>query len=98
MLLTSIHCFSYRFEDRSHLGPDYVPVSKSFARAKDRHEKVNARRVELITLNTPLVASYQSELENEKAILKTREAQAQSKDELDKILETEVSFWPIKFL
>lgn len=68
-----------------------MPVCKTFDSAKAQHDKVNARRVELITLNAPLVEQFQAEEVERKAKLATPEGKAREAKELDEILEKEVS-------
>ena len=52
---------------------------------------MNARRVELITLNTPLIESFKNEEAERKAKLASAEGQAADEDERNKVLEAEVS-------
>ena len=52
---------------------------------------MNARRVELITLNTPLIESFKNEEAERKAKLASAEGKAADEDERNKVLEAEVS-------
>ena len=69
----------------------FVPVCKSFDAAKKQHDKANARRVDLITLNTPLVEKFQSDKVERKVQWASPEEKEKRAKELDSILENEVS-------
>ena len=82
-----------------------MPVCRTYEAAKEQHEKVHKRRVELIELNTPLVAQFQEEEETRKETLKSKEGQEADEQERDEVDEKEVkscaeivSSWPMKCL
>ena len=77
----SICLLRYRFEDRSDVGPDHLPVPRTYEAAKAQHEKTEKRRVELIKINTPLVAQFQKDEEARREEKKTKEGvEADDKD------------------
>ena len=67
-----------------------MPVCRTYEAAKEQHEKVHKRRVELIEVNTPLVSQFQQEEETRKAKLKTKEGQEADDKERDEVDEEEV--------
>ena len=66
-------------------------MCKSYDTAKKQHDKANARRVDLITLNTPLVEKFQSDEVERKVQWASPEEKQKREKELDEILENEVS-------
>ena len=86
----SICLIRYRFEDRGDVGPDHLPVPRTYEAAKAQHDKTEKRRVELIKINTPLVAQFQKDEEARQSEKQTKEGMELDDKERSEVDKKEV--------
>ena len=68
-----------------------MPVCKTYGEAKAQRDKVQARRVELITLNEPLIGQFKEEEAKRKAEADTKAAKEKKEKEDEELEQIEVS-------
>ena len=78
---------SYKYADKSTIGPEVVPVCATFAEAKAQHQRIEARRVKLQTAALEDLAAF-NEQELERRILEEDE-QFQEEEATEKAEEEE---------